>query len=483
MAAAGELGRSDGGTRRMQVRCTIAMTVEFFEVWLANAFLFPLFVAVFPAARDIASAAGIATLAAVAFLALRRPSAFDEPRISLASLTGYSLSFALLMFGILYADPVILTAGAVLRAVSTRWVMLLAGVSLCGMRPRACMRCIAAAYCLSYLARIVFGGAPFAACALALLAAPYLAYAACRPAALAALDAMRKSAPQAVSSITQPSSFVPFAHALFVAILAFRAAYGFALTFGSVDGVPVQTLFSFVPLAVVLALAFLPVMPKADVLYQVAAVFVVAGFATALVLSTPAAASGGVALAAGFLYAGSECFEVLMWFALASIGARNPAGAVAVVAWGRAAASAGLLMGAGIGHLLNGSGDAGVVSWGLAATLVAFVAVNITMLKEFGFQKTIDGVVALREPEPPRDQAADGFAQACDAVAAERGLTPRETEILGLLARGRNAPYIQERLVLSRNTVKTHVANIYGKLGVHSQQDLIDIVEHAASQA
>lgn len=56
-------------------------------------------------------------------------------------------------------------------------------------------------------------------------------------------------------------------------------------------------------------------------------------------------------------------------------------------------------------------------------------------------------------------------------------LTPREGEILGLLAHGRNAPYIQEKLVLSRNTVKTHVQNIYAKLGVHSQQELIDVVE------
>lgn len=31
--------------------------------------------------------------------------------------------------------------------------------------------------------------------------------------------------------------------------------------------------------------------------------------------------------------------------------------------------------------------------------------------------------------------------------------------------------------MLSRNTVKTHVQNIYAKLGVHSQQELIDVVE------
>ena len=48
---------------------------------------------------------------------------------------------------------------------------------------------------------------------------------------------------------------------------------------------------------------------------------------------------------------------------------------------------------------------------------------------------------------------------------------------MSLLAHGRNAAYIQEKLVLSRNTVKTHVQNIYAKLGVHSQQELIDVVE------
>ena len=76
-----------------------------------------------------------------------------------------------------------------------------------------------------------------------------------------------------------------------------------------------------------------------------------------------------------------------------------------------------------------------------------------------------------------RRRRADLLAVPCERVSREFRLTPRETEILSLLAHGRNAPYIQEKLVLSRNTVKTHVQNIYAKLGVHSQQELIDLVE------
>lgn len=65
----------------------------------------------------------------------------------------------------------------------------------------------------------------------------------------------------------------------------------------------------------------------------------------------------------------------------------------------------------------------------------------------------------------------------CAMMAREFDLTAREVEILRFLARGRNKQAISEELVLSPNTVKTHIRNIYVKIGVHSQQELIDMVE------
>lgn len=59
-------------------------------------------------------------------------------------------------------------------------------------------------------------------------------------------------------------------------------------------------------------------------------------------------------------------------------------------------------------------------------------------------------------------------------------LTKREAEIFALLARGKNRRAISEDLVLSENTVKTHIAKIYRKLGVSSQQELISVVENRA---
>jgi DNA-binding NarL/FixJ family response regulator len=54
------------------------------------------------------------------------------------------------------------------------------------------------------------------------------------------------------------------------------------------------------------------------------------------------------------------------------------------------------------------------------------------------------------------------------APAAEQpvgGLSPRETEVLRLLARGLSNPDIARRLVLSVRTVERHVANLYAKIG------------------
>ena len=56
---------------------------------------------------------------------------------------------------------------------------------------------------------------------------------------------------------------------------------------------------------------------------------------------------------------------------------------------------------------------------------------------------------------------------------------PARGDVLRLLARGRTSPVIQEKLFLSHNTVKTHVRHIYAKMDIHSQQELIDIVEGA----
>jgi len=63
-----------------------------------------------------------------------------------------------------------------------------------------------------------------------------------------------------------------------------------------------------------------------------------------------------------------------------------------------------------------------------------------------------------------------------EAAIASLGLSPRECEILGLLASGQSIKEMARALGISPNTVKTHVARVYEKLEV---QKRIQAVEKA----
>jgi DNA-binding NarL/FixJ family response regulator len=66
-----------------------------------------------------------------------------------------------------------------------------------------------------------------------------------------------------------------------------------------------------------------------------------------------------------------------------------------------------------------------------------------------------------------------------EAQRAIERLTPREHEVLRLLAQGMSDKEIAERLYVGSGTVRTHVVRIFGKLGVHSRlQALVFAARH-----
>ena len=52
-------------------------------------------------------------------------------------------------------------------------------------------------------------------------------------------------------------------------------------------------------------------------------------------------------------------------------------------------------------------------------------------------------------------------------------LTPRELEVLRLMARGERTEAVAQRLVISPTTVRNHVQHILGKLGVSSRLEAV----------
>ncbi|UCR90348.1 response regulator [Mycetocola spongiae] len=63
-----------------------------------------------------------------------------------------------------------------------------------------------------------------------------------------------------------------------------------------------------------------------------------------------------------------------------------------------------------------------------------------------------------------------------ERLASEHGLTERETRVLELLAEGRSNRVIAEELFISVSTVKTHVNNLYAKLGVGSRAEATELL-------
>lgn len=139
-------------------------------------------------------------------------------------------------------------------------------------------------------------------------------------------------------------------------------------------------------------------------------------------------------------------------------------------------------------RLLRGVDGAKVVVMGLEETeqeIVAFVEAGVDgyVLRD----DSVDDLLArLRAAHGDEALVSPGIAAAIisrvselarlvsrvDGAGGKAGdLTPRERQVLNLVAQGLTNQEIAERLVITEGTVKNHVHSILGKLDVRSRQD------------
>lgn len=94
-----------------------------------------------------------------------------------------------------------------------------------------------------------------------------------------------------------------------------------------------------------------------------------------------------------------------------------------------------------------------------------------------GSEKSEPAAAGSDGVEPAAVEIPDLRKLACEQLAKQYQLSPRESEVLWLLARGYGTRYIADKLYISADTVRTHCKRIYEKTGVHTKEELIELIE------
>ncbi len=123
--------------------------------------------------------------------------------------------------------------------------------------------------------------------------------------------------------------------------------------------------------------------------------------------------------------------------------------------------------------------------------LVSCIAIALLCFKATrtleAIRRSIDDIASAIHAESDEGACPEALAEesesltllkdACHDIAHSFALSKREEEVLSYFARGKSNVAIAKELHIGNATVKTHSFNIYQKLGIHSRDELIGIVE------
>src|SRR6516164_5509731 len=109
----------------------------------------------------------------------------------------------------------------------------------------------------------------------------------------------------------------------------------------------------------------------------------------------------------------------------------------------------------------------------LCAGASGFLLKDVTAERLFDAVRVVAAGEALLAPTVTRRLISEFARQrrgtAVPAAAGLAALTPRETQVLRLVAEGLSNPEIAARLVVTEETVKTHVSRVLAKLGLRDR--------------
>ncbi|MDO5043798.1 MAG: helix-turn-helix transcriptional regulator [Coriobacteriia bacterium] len=111
--------------------------------------------------------------------------------------------------------------------------------------------------------------------------------------------------------------------------------------------------------------------------------------------------------------------------------------------------------------------------------LMVFCLLSLFALFVFTFfvRSSFENPANFKNKELEEYEAPQFWRESIKEIAQQQGLSSRQLEVFELLSHGRDTEFIHKKLFISKNTVKSHRYNIYNKLEVQSQQELISLVE------
>ena len=117
----------------------------------------------------------------------------------------------------------------------------------------------------------------------------------------------------------------------------------------------------------------------------------------------------------------------------------------------------------------------------LAALVVIAVLVATYLILTEG-RVTSDWGVTARPRRADRTEAEERslrrarLVERCHEVGEDRKLSQREEEVLVLLAERKTISQIEHELYIANGTAKAHIRHVYAKLGIHSREELFELV-------
>lgn len=188
--------------------------------------------------------------------------------------------------------------------------------------------------------------------------------------------------------------------------------------------------------------------------------------ATALVL-IPFSDGTAEAIASAIASSCWPLFYYLLWILLLDLGTKNRQGPAGTFVIGWFILNVELVLAAPVAWLLAQQVSRGALSMtALVLVLVYTLLVASLLVKRKDTTKASSS-----------ETARTGIEELCRAAGIRYGLTPREGDVLQLLARGRSVPFIADELHISQSTTKGHVRHIYEKMDVANKQELLTKVE------